>query len=51
MTKTIIKSRYNSKYKLKLTTEKLKFDSPILPSNLQNFKHKLLSGNGFLIYK
>ena len=38
MTKTLIKSRYNPKYKIKSKTEKLKLDSiSTLPSNLQNF--------------
>ena len=52
MTNTLNKRSYNPKYKIKSTTEMLKTDtSPTLPSNLQNFKQKLLSGKGFIIYK
>ena len=52
MTKTLIKSRYNPKYKIKSKTQILKgVTSSNLPSNLQNFKQKLLSGNGFITYK
>ena len=52
MTKTIIKSRYNPKNKIKPQTQILKdVTSSILPSNLQNFKNKLLSGNGYITYK
>ena len=52
MIKTLIKSRYNPNYKIKSQTQILKDNtSNNLPSNLQNFKQKLLSGNGFIIYK
>ena len=37
MPQTLIKPRYNPKYKIKPTTEKLKFKSSTTPSNLQNF--------------
>ena len=44
------KSRYNPKYKIKLQTQKLKdVTSTNLPQNLQSFKDKLLSGNGFVV--
>ena len=52
MTKTLNKSRYNPKYKLKSKTIILEDNTSInSPSNLQNFKQKLLSGNGFITYK
>ena len=51
MTKTLIKSRYKSKIKIspKPTIDDKTTSS--LPQNLQLFKDKLLSGNGFLVYK
>ena len=46
------KSRYNPKYKIKLQNQITKdITSTNLPSNLQSFKDKLLSGNGFVVYK
>ena len=51
MTKTLNKSRYNPEYKLKSKTIIPKDTSTNLPSNLQNFKEKLLSGSGFIEYK
>ena len=46
------KSRYNPKYKIKLQNQIPKdITSTNLPSNLQSFKDKLLSGNGFVVYK
>ena len=51
MPKTLIKSRLRSnrnKPKIKQELDKSKSN---LPPNLQSFKQKLLSGNGFLIYK
>ena len=46
------KSRYNPKYKIKLQNQIPKdITSTNLPSNLQNFKDKLLSGNGFVVYR
>ena len=51
MTKTLIKSRYNPKYKIKPQPKSSKDNtSTNLPSNLQNFKEKLLSGNCFIKY-
>ena len=52
MTKTLFKSRYNPKYKIKSQTQIIKdVTSSNLPSNLQNFKQKLLSGNCFMKYQ
>ena len=51
MPKTLIKSRLHSnKHKLKIKQELDKSKSN-LPPNLQSFKEKLLSGNGFVEYK
>ena len=47
MTNTLIKSRYK-KSKPKPKTQQ---NDKTLPQNLQIFKDKLLSGNGFLVYK
>ena len=51
MPKTLIKSRLQSnkhKPKIKEETNNTKLNSP---PNLQSFKQKLLSGNGFVEYK
>ena len=51
MPKTLIKSRlhYNEhKPKIKQEVKKTKLN---LPTHLQTFKQKLLSGNGFVEYK
>ena len=46
------KSRYNPKYKINLQNQIPKdITSTKLPQNLQNFKDKRLSGNGFVAYK
>ena len=46
------KSRYNPIYKIKLQNQKPKDNkSTNLPPKLQSFKDKLLSGNGFIVYK
>ena len=51
MPKTLIKSRLHSnKHKPKIKQESNETKSN-LPANLQIFKQKLLSGNGFIIYK
>ena len=51
MPKTLIKSRLHStEYKPKLKKEINNTKSNLLP-HLQTFKQKLLSGNGFIIYK
>ena len=50
MPKTLIKSRLHpNKQKVKIKQEYNKTQS--LPPNLQSFKQRLLSGNGFLEYK
>ena len=51
MTKTLINSRlFPNKNKIKVTPEPNVTKSTILP-NLQIYKQKVLSGNGFLVYK
>ena len=51
MPKTLIKSRLHcNKHKPKIKQEISKTKSN-LPPNLQTFKQKVLSGNGFLNYK
>ena len=51
MPKTLIKSRLPSnKYKPKIKQE-INSTKSNLPPNLQSFKQKLLSGNGFVEYK
>ena len=51
MTKTLIKSRYNPKYKIKLQNQILKdITSTNLPSKIQSFTQKLLSGSGYFVY-
>ena len=51
MPRTLIKSRLHSnKYKPKIK-QKLNNTKSNLPPNLQSFKQKILSANGFIIYK
>ena len=51
MPKTLIKSRLHpNKHKPKIKQEP-KNKKSNLPPHLQSFKQKLLSGNGFLVYK
>ena len=51
MPKTVIKSRLlSNKHKPKIKQE-VKNTKSNLPPHLQMFKQKLLSGNGFIIYK
>ena len=51
MPKTLIKSRLHSnKQKVKYKPE-MNNTKSYLPPNLQEFKPKLLSGNGFILYK
>ena len=51
MPKTLIKSRLHSnKHKLKIKQE-INNTKSILPPHLQSLKQKLLSGNGFVVYK
>ena len=51
MPKTLIKSRYKPKYKLKPQSQPSNPHTSSLPPNLQNFKDGLLSGSGFITYK
>ena len=52
MTKTLIKIRDNPLYKIKSQTQILKDNnSTNLPSNPQSSKRKILSGNGFFVYR
>ena len=52
MTKTLNKSRYKPKYKIKFQTQKIKdYNSTNLPQNSQIFKNNLLSGYGFIVYR
>ena len=49
MIKTLIKSRYSPKYKIKWQTETPKVDSSLsLPTNLKSFEHEILSTSGFI---
>ena len=51
MTKTLIKPKlFSNKLKQKLKSQKENFRSQLSP-NLQSFKQKLLSGDGFVKYK
>ena len=51
MPRTIIKSRLEcNKHKTKIKQE-INITKSNLPPNLQMFKQKLLSGNGFVVYK
>ena len=51
MPRTLIKSRLHSnKHKPKIKQE-LKNTKSNLPPHLQTFEQKLLSGNGFVVYK
>ena len=51
MPRTLIKSRLHSnKHKPKIKQE-INNTKPTLPPNLQSFKQKIISGNGFVVYK
>ena len=51
MTKTLIKSRLHpNKQKTKIKQE-INMTKSSLPPNIQSFKQKLLSGNGFIKYQ
>ena len=51
MSPTLIKSRLHSnKHKPKIKQE-INITKSTLPPNLQSVKQKLLSGNGFVVYK
>ena len=51
MPRTIIKSRLHSNKDKPKIKQELNSTKSTLPPNLQSFKQKLLSGNGFIIYK
>ena len=51
MPKTLIKSRLHSNKHKPRTKQEINNTKSNLPPNLQLFKHKLLSGNGFVEYK
>ena len=52
MTKTLIKSRYKTKQSIspEIKPSEIKTSTSLSPE-LQAFKDKILSGNGFLVYK
>ena len=51
MPRTLIKSRLLSKKHKPKIKQGINNTKSTLPSNLQSFKEKFLSGNGFLLYK
>ena len=51
MRKTLIKSRLHSNRHKPRIKQEVNNTKPTLPPNLQSFKHKLLSRNGFVQYK
>ena len=51
MPRTLIKSRLPSNKSKPKSTQEIKNTISNLTPHLQSFKQKLLSGNGFLIYK
>ena len=51
MPRTLIKSRLLSNKHKPKSKQEVKNTKSNLPPNLQLFKQKLLSGNGFIIYK
>ena len=51
MPKTLIKSRLHSIKHNRKNKQELNKTKSNIPPNLQSFKQKLLSANGFLIYK
>ena len=51
MTKTSIQPRYNPENNQTINSTFTKLIFATLPSNLQNFKNKLLSENGFIVCK
>ena len=51
MPKTLIKSRLHSKKHKPIIKQEYNKTQSNLPPNLQIFKRKLLSGNGFIEYK
>ena len=51
MPRTLIKSRLHSNKNKPKIKKELNNNKSNLPPNLQTFKQKLLSGNGFIYYK
>ena len=51
MAKTLIRSRLHSNKLKPKIKQNINHTKSKLPSNLQTFKQKLLSGNGFIEYK
>ena len=51
MPKTLIKSRLHSNKQKSKVKQEVNFTKSNLPPHIQTFKQKLLSGNGFIIYK
>ena len=51
MTRTLIKSRLHSNKKKTKIKKEIIYTKSSLPPNLQIFKQKILSGNGFVEYK
>ena len=51
MPKTLIKSRLHSNKNKPKIKQEINNTKSNLPPNLQSFKQKLFSGNGFFIYK
>ena len=50
MPKTLIKSRLHFKKQKPKTKQEINNTKSNLPSHLQSFKEKLLSGGGFVVY-
>ena len=51
MPKTLIKSKLHSSKRKPKIKQEVKITKSNLPPHLQTFKQKLLSGNGFVVYK
>ena len=51
MPKTLIKSRLHSNKQKPKIKQEMNSTKSLLPPNIQTFKQKLLSGNGFIEYK
>ena len=51
MTRTLTKSKLHSNKKKTKIKQEINYTKSSLPPNLQIFKQKLISGNGFVEYK
>ena len=51
MPRTLIKSRLHPNKQKPNIKQEINNTKTTLPPNLQSFKQKLLSGNGFIVYK